>query len=99
GPGARGDARDRPRSRLRQRPPLDPPQIGGGDALPAHPPHPLGQALPRSRHARGTRKAADIKTPAADISVNRSRGDPLLFLQGIYRSLVLSTPPNPNNFR
>ena len=27
--------------------PLDPPQIGCRDAVPAHPPHPLGQALPR----------------------------------------------------
>ena len=44
GPVREVDARARARNRLRQRAPLDPPQIGRRDALPAHPPHPLGQA-------------------------------------------------------
>ena len=45
GPVREVDARPRPRNRLRQRAPLDPPQIRRGDALSARPPHPLGQAL------------------------------------------------------
>src|ERR1700733_11190144 len=60
-PGARGGARSRPRNRLRQRAPLDPPQIGGGDALPARPPHPLGQAVFRGGYA-GEFGAADDMT-------------------------------------
>ena len=63
GPVREVSAADRPRSRLRQRPPLDPPQIGGRDALPAHPPHPLGQALPRSRHPGDTRTNDDVTDP------------------------------------
>src|ERR1700730_8752369 len=60
GAGARGEPADRPRSRLRQRPPLDPPQIRCRDAFPAHPPHPLGQTLPRSRHIGDPRTNDDV---------------------------------------
>ncbi len=59
-PGARGRARPGARNRLRQRAPLDPPQIRRRDALSAHPPHPLGQARPRSRHAGDLGRAADL---------------------------------------
>ena len=52
--GARGAAGPRAGGGVRQHPRLDAAQIGLGDALPANPPHPLGQARRRSRSTRST---------------------------------------------
>jgi ATP-dependent DNA ligase len=49
--GARGRAASGAGGRLRQRPPLHPPQIRSRDAIPPSPPHPLGQTGGGSRSA------------------------------------------------
>ncbi len=51
-PGARGRAWPGVRGRLRRRAEIDAPQVGRRHALPAHPPHPLGQARRRGRPPR-----------------------------------------------
>jgi DNA ligase-1 len=47
-------------NRLRQRPPLDAAQIGGRDALPARPPHPLGQTFRGGGYAGGAGSDDDV---------------------------------------
>ena len=77
GPVREVDAADRPRNRVRQRASLDPPQIGAGDALPAHPPHPLGQTRRRGRYRRSAGETADVREPLEDYLPNFPTGLPI----------------------
>src|SRR5437588_303911 len=59
--GARGRTWPRARNCVRQRAPLQPSQIRGGDAFPASTPHPMGQAVSRSRHACDAGRDDDLR--------------------------------------
>src|ERR1700732_4483574 len=71
-PGTRGRARPGAGDRLRQRASFDPAQIRGRDALPAGPPHPLGQTVLGGGYAGEPRKA-DHLSAAAYTAFNSTR--------------------------
>ena len=76
-PGARGRPRHgrgpRARDRLRRPQSIDPPQVGRRHALPAHRPHPLGQAGPRGGPHRDAGGAAQGAQAGGGALVARSR--------------------------
>ncbi len=60
-PGARGREEPGARDRVRFDPRFQAAQIGAGDALPAHQPHPHRQARRRGRYDRGAQAAGDVR--------------------------------------